>query len=55
MAYNSFQQELEVLQAASLEICQGVEEGMAQAGSSLASLLCALGGMSPSACTAPFT
>jgi hypothetical protein len=43
-AYNSSQQELEVLQAAALEICQEVEEGMAQAGSSLASRLRALGG-----------
>jgi hypothetical protein len=55
MAYNSSQQELELLQAAALEICQGVDEGMAQARSSLASRLCALGGMSPSACAAPFT
>jgi hypothetical protein len=43
-AYNSSQQELEVLQAAALEICQEVEEGVAQAGSSLASRLRALGG-----------
>jgi hypothetical protein len=43
-AYNSSQQELEVLQAAALEICQEVEEGAVQAGSSLASRLCALGG-----------
>jgi hypothetical protein len=28
-AYNSSQQELEELQAATLEICQGVEEGVA--------------------------
>jgi DNA-binding Lrp family transcriptional regulator len=42
--YNSSQQELEVLQAAALEICQEVEEGAAQAGSSLASRLRALGG-----------
>jgi hypothetical protein len=43
-AYNSSQQELEALQAAALEICQEVEEGAAQAGSSLASRLCALRG-----------
>jgi hypothetical protein len=43
-AYNSSQQELEELQAAALEICQEVEEGVAQAGSSLASRLHALGG-----------
>jgi DNA-binding Lrp family transcriptional regulator len=43
-AYNSSQQELEELQAAALEICQEVEEGVAQAGSSLASRLRALGG-----------
>jgi hypothetical protein len=43
-AYNSSQQELEALQAASLETCQGIEEGEAQAGSSLASCLSALGG-----------
>jgi hypothetical protein len=42
-AYNS-QQELEVLQAAALETCQGIEEGEAQAGSSLANRLRALGG-----------
>jgi hypothetical protein len=35
---------LEELQAAALEICQEVEEGVAQAGSSLASRLRALGG-----------
>jgi RNA 3'-terminal phosphate cyclase len=35
---------LEVLQAAALEICQEVEEGVAQAGSLLASHLRALGG-----------
>jgi DNA-binding Lrp family transcriptional regulator len=44
MAYNSSQQELEDLQAAALEICQEVEEGVAQAGSSLASRLRALEG-----------
>jgi hypothetical protein len=43
-AYNSSQQELEALQAATLETCQGIEEGEAQAGSSLASRLRALGG-----------
>jgi hypothetical protein len=43
-ANNSSQPELEALQAAALETCQGVEEGEAQAGSSLASRLCALGG-----------
>jgi hypothetical protein len=43
-AYNSSQQELEELQASALEICQEVEEGEAQAGSSLASRLRALGG-----------
>jgi hypothetical protein len=43
-AYNSSQQELEELRAASLEICQEVEEGEAQTGSSLASRLRALGG-----------
>jgi hypothetical protein len=35
---------LEVLQAAALKICQEVEEGVAQAGSSLASRLRTLGG-----------
>jgi hypothetical protein len=43
MAYNSSQQELEELQAAALEACQGIEEGEAQAGSSMASRLCTLG------------
>jgi DNA-binding Lrp family transcriptional regulator len=43
-AYNSSQQELEGLQAAAFEICQEVEEGVAQAGSSLASRLRALRG-----------
>jgi hypothetical protein len=42
-AYNSSQQELEELWAAALETCQEVEEGEAQAGSSLASRLRALG------------
>jgi hypothetical protein len=44
-AYNSSQQELEELRATSLEVCQEVEEGEAQAGSSLASHLRALGGL----------
>jgi hypothetical protein len=43
-AYNFSQQELEDLRAATLETCQEVEEGEAQAGSSLASRLRALGG-----------
>jgi hypothetical protein len=43
MAYNS-QQELEELRAAALETCQEVEEGEAQAGSSMASRLHAVGG-----------
>jgi hypothetical protein len=43
-AYNSSQQELEELWAAALEACQEVEEGEAQAGSSVASRLRALGG-----------
>jgi hypothetical protein len=43
-AYNSSQQELEELRAAALETCHGVEEGEAQAGSSLVSRLRALGG-----------
>jgi hypothetical protein len=42
MAYNSSQQELEELWAAALETCQEVEEGEAQAGSSMASRLRAL-------------
>jgi hypothetical protein len=44
MAYNSSQQELEELRAAALETCQEVEEGEAQAGSSMASRLHAVGG-----------
>jgi hypothetical protein len=44
MAYNSSQQELEELQATALKTCQGIEEGEAQAGSSMASRLSALGG-----------
>jgi hypothetical protein len=43
-AFNSSQQELEELRAAALEACQEVEEGEAQAGSSIASRLRALGG-----------
>jgi hypothetical protein len=43
-AYNSSQQELEELRAVALETCEGVEEGEAQARSSLASRLHALGG-----------
>jgi uncharacterized protein YacL (UPF0231 family) len=43
MAYNSSQQELEELRAASLEACQEVEEGEVQAGSSMASRLRTLG------------
>jgi hypothetical protein len=42
--YNFSQQELEALQAAALKTCQGIEEGEAQAGSSLASRLRALRG-----------
>jgi hypothetical protein len=44
MAYNSSHQELEDLWAAALEACQGIEEGEAQAGSSMASHLRTLGG-----------
>jgi hypothetical protein len=43
-AYDSSEQELVELRAAALETCHAVEEGEAQAGSSLASLLRALGG-----------
>jgi hypothetical protein len=43
-AYNSSEQELVELCAAALETCQAVEEGEAQAGSSLASRLRTLGG-----------
>jgi hypothetical protein len=43
-AYNSSEQELVELRAAALETCQAVEEGEAQARSSLASRLRALGG-----------
>jgi hypothetical protein len=44
VAYNSSQQELEALQEAALEVCQSVDEGGGQAGSSVASHLRALGG-----------
>jgi hypothetical protein len=43
-SYNSFERELLELRSAALETCQAVEEGEAQAGSSLASRLRALGG-----------
>jgi hypothetical protein len=43
-AYDSSEWELGELRAATLETCQAVEEGEAQAGSSLASRLRALGG-----------
>jgi ABC-type molybdate transport system substrate-binding protein len=43
-AYNSSEQELVELRAATLEACQAIEEGEAQAGSSLSSRLRALGG-----------
>jgi hypothetical protein len=43
-AYNSVEQELGELRAAALKTCQAVEEGEAQAGSSLASRLHAFGG-----------
>jgi hypothetical protein len=43
-AYNSSQQELEELRAAALETCQGIEEGEAQTGSSLASRVRSLRG-----------
>jgi hypothetical protein len=43
-SYNSSEQELLELRTAALETCRAVEEGEAQAGSSLASRLCALGG-----------
>jgi hypothetical protein len=43
-AYNSSEQELVELHTATLEACQVVEEGEAQAGSSPASRLRALGG-----------
>jgi hypothetical protein len=42
--YNSSEQELVGLRTATLEACQAIEEGEAQAGSSLASRLRALGG-----------
>jgi hypothetical protein len=43
-AYNSSEQELVELRTATLEVCQAVEEGEAQAGSSLPSRLRALSG-----------
>jgi hypothetical protein len=43
-AYNSSEQELVELRATTLEACQAIEEGEAQAGRSLASHLCALSG-----------
>jgi hypothetical protein len=43
-SYNSSEQELQELRNAALETCRVVEEGEAQAGSSLASHLRALGG-----------
>jgi hypothetical protein len=43
-SYNSSEQELVELRAAALETCRAVKEGEAQAGSSLASRLRALGG-----------
>jgi hypothetical protein len=43
-SYNSSEQELLELRTAALETCRAVEEGEAQAGSSLASPLRALGG-----------
>jgi hypothetical protein len=43
-AYNSSQQELEELRVAALETCQGIEEGEASAGSSMASRLRTLRG-----------
>jgi ABC-type molybdate transport system substrate-binding protein len=43
-AYNSSEQELVELRTATLEACQAIEEGEAEAGSSLASRLRALGG-----------
>jgi hypothetical protein len=43
-SYNSFERELLELHSAALETCRAVEEGEAQAGSSLASRLRALGG-----------
>jgi hypothetical protein len=43
-AYNSSQQKVEELRAATLEACHGIEEGEAQVGSSMASRLHALGG-----------
>jgi hypothetical protein len=54
-AYNSSEQELVELRAATLEACQAIEEGEAQAGSSLASRLRTLAGTFPGACVAHST
>jgi hypothetical protein len=54
-AYDSSERELVELRAAALETCQAVEEGEAQAGSSVASRLRALGGISRGACVTRFT
>jgi hypothetical protein len=54
-AYDSSERELVELHVAALETCQAVEEGEAQAGSSLASRLRALGGVSRGACVTRFT
>jgi hypothetical protein len=43
-SYNSSEQELQELRNAALETCRAMEEGEAQASSSLASRLCAIGG-----------
>jgi hypothetical protein len=43
-SYNSSEQELQELRSVALETCRAVEEGEAQAGSSLASRLRALSG-----------
>jgi DNA repair exonuclease SbcCD ATPase subunit len=55
MAYNSSQQELEALQAAARETCQGIEEGEAQAGRSLRAACEPSGGTSASGCAVPST
>jgi hypothetical protein len=54
VAYDSSERELVELRAAALETCQAIEEGEAQAGSSLASRLRALGGISRGACVTCF-
>jgi DNA repair exonuclease SbcCD ATPase subunit len=54
-AYDSSERELVELRASALETCRAVEEGEAQAGSSLASRLRALGGISRGACATRFT